>query len=607
MILQKFSKKFSTLRKVLSFVYGKHAIIAVFRDFLFIVSTAAEIYSITVLGKFIDSTTQILINWDSFNLKDYITTDSFKFLILIFLLWTIVQVCSQIRSYLYTTIYEKVWSSSQAMMISKVASSNLQDVERKEFQDDLTFSPAFSIPRIIDVYDNFSIILSNSVRFISAIVIISQSMGLSSLFILLFVLPEALVIHSRRKKIREYQDNEVGKLKFLGYIQNLALTISNFLELRVNNIYSFLRRRYEEEYNEYLGGYFKNQYSFYKHKATFGILTQLFKYLYIIYVLAISVTKKLSFGTFKALYDYVDVANTSIFNVVNSISLISTNLGYIDRFFDLIEYQGFGDEYHGKERLRKGTPKLEFKNLNFAYPDDPDVRILKNLNIVVNPGEKIAFFGGDGSGKSTTVKILTGLYGVNDGEYMLDGISTKELDRGQLKKRIAVVLQDFINYHFSLKENVVISGQRKNVNAPLYDDVIKITGVEKFMKEIHIDHSALLGKTFPSGRDLSPGYWQRLAISRMLYRNKDIYIMDEPFTYIDDMSAERILDGIMRFLGDDRSMIYITRSTNFLDKFDRIYYLDKGKIVEFGSWNELMKKKGKLYMDSVSEKGNMPD
>ena len=111
-------------------------------------------------------------------------------------------------------------------------------------------------------------------------------------------------------------------------------------------------------------------------------------------------------------------------------------------------------------------------------------------------------------------------------------------------------------------------------------------------------NSNILGKTFPSGKELSPGYWQRLSIARMLYRDRNIFIMDEPFTFIDDISARGILKDMFEFVGNSRSIIYITRSMNLLEEFDRIYYFDKGKIVESGSWNELMKKQGRLYREA---------
>lgn len=601
MNFEKFGKKFVTLKKVLLFVYTRYPIVAISRDILCVVSTFSEILSIAVLGKFIDSTMQILMDWKIFDLSKYVSSESFLYLALILALWIVSQICTQARAYFYDVIYEKIWQDSQYMMISKVAESNLQDVEQEDYQDKVTYSPAFSITRIATVYDNFSIILSNTIRLASAIIIIKGTMGWSVFLIMLFVLPETIAMHIRRQKTRNYQDGAIGKLKFLNYVQNLSLTISNFLELRVNNIYSYLKRRYNNEYDEYLGGYLNSQSAFYRDKTISSIFGQTLKFGYILYVLAASIKKSTSFGTFKALYDYVDVAYTSIFYIMNSFSLVSINLGYIDKFFDLIEYNGFGDEYHGELKLGNDTPLLEFRNLNFAYPDDPETKILKNINLEVKPGEKVAIFGGDGSGKSTTVKILTGLYKIESGGYFLDGIPTKELDRGELKKKLSVIFQDYINYNFSVRENIVISGQRKNIDNSLYEKATKISGVENFKKIVNIDDESILGKIFPSGKDLSPGYWQRLAIARMLYRNRNIYIMDEPFTYIDDISAEKLVDDIFEFLGSEKSLIYITRSTKFLEKFDRVYCFEKGRIVESGNWKELMKEKGKLYQEYKSK------
>jgi len=195
------------------------------------------------------------------------------------------------------------------------------------------------------------------------------------------------------------------------------------------------------------------------------------------------------------------------------------------------------------------------------------------------------------------------LYRVKEGEYLIDGHDIQDLDRRQLKRKLSVIFQDFISYHFTLEENVVISQQRKNVDRELYKKVIKIAGVNKFKKQINLKNKSVLGKTFPSGKDLSPGYWQRLSIARMLYRNRNVFIMDEPFTFIDDISARDILKGMFDFIGKDRSMIYITRSLDYLKHFDRIYYFHRGKIVESGSWDELMKKKGRLYKETQKEGG----
>jgi len=603
MIVQKFKDKLSVLRKTLGFIYSHYTFVAIGRDLMSLLSTGAEIYGITIFGRFIDETANILMNWNKFDLNSYFGTESFYYLLMLLLLWVVSQICIQGREYLYHVINENVWKDSQKEMLAKVSDANLEDVEKEEFQDYLTFVPSYSIARITSAYDNFTTIFSNIIRFASAFVILLGTMGWTVLLLFLFVIPETIAVHMRRKELKAYRDEEVGRLKFLNYVQNLGLNIPNFAELRVNNIYSYLRRKYKEEYQGFVQGLLKKLFGFYTDKTSFSIIGQFMKYGYIIYVLSVAVVKRLSIGTFKALYDYVEVVYTSTYRVISALSLMFNNLEYVDEYFKLVDYEGFGDYKHGDIKLKKGTPSLEFKNLTFAYPDDPDTKVLKNLNIKIEPGEKIAFFGGDGSGKTTTVKILTGLYRVKEDQYLIDGHPIQDLDRKQLKEKLSVMFQDFIHYHFSLIENVVISGQRKNINKDLYKEVIEITGVKKFKREINLKGKSVLGKTFPSGKELSPGYWQRLSIARTLYRNKNIFIMDEPFTFIDDMSARDILKGIFEFLGEDRSMIYITRSINLLRNFDRIYYFDKGRVVESGSWDELMKKKGRLYTKIKDKNG----
>ncbi|MDD4381931.1 MAG: ABC transporter ATP-binding protein [Candidatus Dojkabacteria bacterium] len=601
MILQKYKKKISILWNTLKFIYGRYTIQAILRDIFFAIGTAVDLFSITVLGKFIDETAKILLEWKSFNLVEYFGTNSFLYLAILLALWIVSQICLMSKEYFYYYIYEKVWEDTRYMMMSKVSRSNLQDVEQEKFQDLLTYVPSFSIDRIATAYSDFSVIMSNVVKVVGAFVIVFGTMGWYTLLILLFVIPETIAVHIQRRKIKEQGDRDVASFKILNYIQNVSLHIPNFSELRVNDTFSYLKRKYTKEYDSYIENNLDQQAGFYKAKTVFSSIGQFIKYTYIIFVLAVSIVKRFTIGTFKALYDYVEVVYTSTFYIVDTLSLLSNKLDYIEEFFKLIEYEGYGDQTHGDVKLPKGTPAIEIKNLTFAYPDKPEKKALKGVYFSVEPGQKVAIFGGDGSGKSTMVRVLTGLYQIVHGEYKFGGYPVKELDRGELKKKMAVTFQNFINYNFSLKDNVVISGKKKKVDIELYGKVSKAADIPEIIKKEKIDDAHILGKLFPHGQDLSPGYWQRLAISRMLYRNKDVFIMDEPFTFVDTISAKDILNNVIDFVGKDRSLIYITRSIDNLDMFDKIYYMADGRVVEEGTWNQLMKKKGNLYKETCSK------
>jgi ABC-type multidrug transport system fused ATPase/permease subunit len=281
--------------------------------------------------------------------------------------------------------------------------------------------------------------------------------------------------------------------------------------------------------------------------------------------------------------------------MLNTIALMSDRLSYADEFFSLIEWQGFGDISHGTKKLPNEPLSLKLMKLDFAYPDQPDRKVLENISLEINPGEKVVFYGGDSSGKSSLVKLLTGMYEIIAGDYMIDGYSIRELKRGELKSRISVVFQNFINYSFSLEKNIVIGSEKKNVDRKLFKKVLRITGLDKLLEREDVEKQTRLGKYFADGTELSPGYWQRVAIARMLYRNKDIFIMDEPFTFIDSNSKSQIIEDIIDFVGDEKILIYITRSTEDLEKFDRVFYFENGHLLESGHWKDLMIKKGKTY------------
>lgn len=601
MILQKYRGKISILWNTLKFIYGRYTIQAILRDIFFVVGTVVDLYSITILGRFIDETAKILLEWKSFDLVEYFATKSFLYLAMLLGLWIVSQICLMIKEYFYYYIYEKVWEDTRYMMMSKVSRSNLQDVEQERFQDLLTYIPSFSIDRIATAYLDFSTIMSNIVKVVGAFVILFGTMRWYTLLILLFVIPETIAVHIQRKKIKKQEDQSIGTFKMLNYIQNISLHIPNFSELRVNDTFAYLKRKYIKEYDAYIDNNLGQQSDFYRAKTTFSLVGQFLKYIYIIFLLSISIIRRFTVGTFKALYDYVEVVYIGTFNIVDTISLLSNKLDYIEDFFQLLEYEGYGDQVHGEIKLPRKTPAIEIRNLTFFYPDKPEKKALKGVYFSVEPGQKVAIFGGDGSGKSTVVKVLTGLYQIVHGEYKLGGYSVKELDRGEVKKQLAVTFQNFINYNFSLKDNVIISGKKRSIDSELYDQVSKVTDISEITKREKIDDKHILGQLFPHGQDLSPGHWQRLAISRMLYRNKNIFIMDEPFTFVDTISAKDILKNVFDFIGKDRSLIYITRSTNNLEMFDKIYYMADGRIEEEGTWNQLMKRKGRLYKETCSK------
>jgi ABC-type multidrug transport system fused ATPase/permease subunit len=511
------------------------------------------------------------------------------------LLWVVKNIGDHVRSNIYENMTDKVWADSQYEMVNKVSKSNLQDIMDDKFQDLVAYVPAYSINNLLLSYEGFSEIVSQGVRLVSALAIMFVDLRYSIFLLILFVLPEVVAGHIQRRKIRKYNAEKVKGLKMINYLTTLALDNKFFSELRVDGTFKHIKEVLKKENEDYQKGLFHFKKHYYIDRVATSVFDQVFKYIYYIYLIAYSIKNRLTIGTFTALFNYTDVAYTSAFNMLNTVAVMSNRLSYADEFFTLIEWKGFGDISHGKAKLPDEPLSLKLTHLDFAYPDQPDVKILEDISLDIMPGEKVVFYGGDSSGKSSLVKLLTGMYEILAGDYFIGDLSIRELKRGELKSRISVVFQNFINYSFSLEKNITIGLERKNVDRKLFKKVLKIAGLKNLLKRDDITKNTKLGKHFAEGKELSPGYWQRVAIARMLYRNKDIFIMDEPFTFIDSRSKTKMIDDIINFVGKDRILIYITRSTEDLEKFDRVFYFEKGHLAESGHWKELMGKKGKTF------------
>jgi ABC-type multidrug transport system fused ATPase/permease subunit len=589
--------KVSTLWYIVKFFYGRYTKEVVARDLVFVVVITAEMVGITVAGKFIDATIQVINDFDGFDIQDYFITDSFFFLAMGLVLWIFVSAGTKVRQYLSENISDKVWKDTNIEVMDKIANSNLQDIELPKLQRLIDYIPAYSINNMLLSYQAFSGIVYHLARGTTAFLILYSHLGLTSLILFIFVLPEVLLCHFNRKRIQLYDDNQMGSLKLTNYIYyTLALDIRNFLELRIDNTYDFLKRTFKVEREKYLDGLFERRKHFTIDQTFGSVAGQLFKYAYVLYLIAYTVINKLTIGTFSALFNYVDAVYSSSFHTLNTVSWLDTHLSYASKYFEFVDFKGFGDQKHGFEKLGRGTPLLAFNKLDFSYPDEPDKKVLEDIQLEIQPGEKVAFYGGDGSGKSSLIKVLSGLYEITAGDYEIGGYSIRELGRGELKRKISVTFQNFVNYNFSIRENITLTGHKKNIDLKLYNKILKVCEIDKFLKKEDISDTLILGK-YLDGKELSPGYWQRLAIARMLYRNREIFIMDEPFTFIDAPSREHIIREIIKFVGPTRTLILITRDTDLLDLFDRIYVFEKGHIIEAGNWRQLIKSKGKFYQE----------
>jgi ATP-binding cassette, subfamily B, bacterial len=258
-----------------------------------------------------------------------------------------------------------------------------------------------------------------------------------------------------------------------------------------------------------------------------------------------------------------------------------------------------------KGEVIKGTAHdgIRFEHVSFSYPGSQQP-VLKDISLHVQPGEKLAIVGENGSGKTTLIKLLTRLYIPSSGKILLDGVDLNEWDIDVLRRRIGVIFQNFVQYQFTVGENVGVGDV-----AHLYDRDEWENASDKGMAKPFIDvlpqgFSTQLGRWFKGGQELSGGQWQKIALSRAFMRSEaDILVLDEP-TAAMDAEAEMNIFNHFRSLTKDQMVVLISHRFSTVRMADNIIVMAGGEIVEQGSHEQLLEADGRYaYLFSLQAAG----
>ena len=272
-------------------------------------------------------------------------------------------------------------------------------------------------------------------------------------------------------------------------------------------------------------------------------------------------------------------------------SLTSVNGMYEDNLYlsNLTEYLEHevpeqSGNLHAGSRPEDG---IRFESVSFFYPGS-DVPALDNVSLHITPGESLAIVGENGSGKTTLIKLLTRLYTPTQGQILLEGLPLQEWDIDTLRRKIGVIFQDFARYQLIVGENIGI-GDSDNLASESEIEIAAKKGMaDEFVRDLPSGYKTQLGTWFKDGKELSGGQWQKVALSRAFMRSKaDILILDEPTAAI-DAKAEADIFAHFAELTANRISIIISHRFSTVRRADHIIVLEKSKIMEQGSHEELL-------------------
>jgi ATP-binding cassette subfamily B protein len=237
------------------------------------------------------------------------------------------------------------------------------------------------------------------------------------------------------------------------------------------------------------------------------------------------------------------------------------------------------------------TAGIEFDDVAFRYPGGTAPAV-ERLQLHIKSGELIALVGENGAGKSTLVKLLLRFYDPDRGAVKVGGVDLRQVDPEALRSRIGVLFQDYANYELTVRENVVMG----RPDAPAGDDrvlkALRDSRSEWLVRKMPNSLDSKVGRLFEGGHDLSGGEWQRLALARIMYRDADIWILDEPTSSLDPEAEAGIFAELKASLRG-RIGIVISHRFSTVRIADRIAVIADGRVTELGSHDELMAARGR--------------
>ena len=299
------------------------------------------------------------------------------------------------------------------------------------------------------------------------------------------------------------------------------------------------------------------------------------------------IQSRLTIGVLFAFMQFTEMFWRPIKDLSDKYNILQGAMASSERIFKLLDDDTIIKEPENPLTLSKIRGEIEFKNVWFAY--NPDEFVLKNLSFRINPGERIAIVGATGAGKTSIINIFTRFYDIAKGSITLDGIDIRSLSTGDLRKHIAMVLQDVFLFSGTIKSNINLGN--KNISDAEIVEAAKTVGAHKFISQLPNGYDEEVKE---KGATLSVGQKQLISFARALAYNPQILILDEATSSVDTETEQLIQNAIEKLL-IGRTSIVIAHRLSTIQNADKIFVMHKGELKEEGTHQELLAKRGIYY------------
>jgi ATP-binding cassette subfamily B protein len=296
--------------------------------------------------------------------------------------------------------------------------------------------------------------------------------------------------------------------------------------------------------------------------------------------------ESISLGTLVAFTGYINMLIWPMRMLGWLTNLIAQANASAKKITDIMDVEPAIKDTEDSLRLRNVKGDIEFNNVSFKYREE---YVLRNVSLKVKPGSTVAIMGTTGSGKSSIINLIGRYYDVTDGAILVDGYDVKEVNLKDLRSRMAIVPQDTFLFSASIEENIRFG--KEDASFEEIREACRLACAEDFIEELEEKYDTVIGER---GIGLSGGQKQRLAIARALIRESSILILDDATSALDMETEYRLLKNLHEKHKKATTFI-IAHRISAVKNADQILYVEDGKVVERGTHEQLLQRKGKYY------------
>ncbi|WP_217972640.1 ABC transporter ATP-binding protein [Staphylococcus xylosus] len=299
----------------------------------------------------------------------------------------------------------------------------------------------------------------------------------------------------------------------------------------------------------------------------------------------LAINGSITVGTLAAFVGYLEQLFGPLRRLVSSFTTLTQSFASMDRVFQLMD-EGYDiKNKKGALPIEINKGRIELNDVSFKYNSEEST-ILNNINLEINQGETVAFVGMSGGGKSTLINLIPRFYDVTDGEIKIDGTNIKSYLTGSLRNQIGLVQQDNILFSDTIKENILLG--RPDATDEEVIKAAKMANAHDFIMELSEGYDTEVGER---GVKLSGGQKQRISIARIFLNNPPIIILDEATSAL-DLESESIIQDALNILSENRTTLIVAHRLSTITHADKIVVIENGEIVETGTHEALLAKKG---------------